>query len=114
MQVSSAAVRATLRILAPCGLLALASVAGPSCNVYDAALKEPFPSAGGGSAGATGVTGGWGKGWWSKPGDQGCMSAGVPTAKDRPAPKAGGKDRPPFFVAITKLCCSDTGKLICS
>lgn len=104
MQVSSAAVRATFKILAPCGLLALASAVAPSCNVYDAALKEPFPVAGGGSAGASGATsGGWGKGWWSKPGDKGCFSAGVPTAKDRPAPAAGGKDRAPFFVGITKL-----------
>ncbi len=103
MRVSSAAVRATLRILAPCGLLALASVTAPSCNVYDAALKEPFPRASGGGAGASGATtGSWGKGWWSKPGDKGCFSAGFPSDKDRPAPKAG-KDRPPFFVAITKL-----------
>lgn len=94
--------RATLRLLAPCGLLALTSAAAPSCSVYDASLKEPFPRESG-AAGAAGATGdGWGKGWWSKQGDNKCFSAGVPTGKDRPAPSAK-PDRPPFFVAITKL-----------
>lgn len=67
-----------------------------SCKVYDDSLLLP------GDAAAP-ATSGDGVGWWSHDDGQGCFTAGVPKASDRPAPSPGGADLPPLVFAITHM-----------
>jgi hypothetical protein len=81
-------------------LVALAA----SCKVYDESLLLP------GDASVAPVGPGDGVGWWSGGEGQGCFSAGVPKASDRPAPSQGGTDLPPLAFAITRMRLGATDK----
>ncbi len=81
---------------------ALAGVAGVglspfACQVYDESLVEgPAPSAVPKDQWGSGV------GWWSSKTPDGCISAGVPTAEQRPK-NAGGDNIDPVYVAVDSM-----------
>lgn len=60
----------------------------PDCNVYDPGLLEPNDA---------GPPPGSGIGWWSKPGADGCFSAGIPVQNNRPRPQDPSEIDPLYF-----------------
>ncbi len=68
-----------------------------ACQIYDESLLEgPAPSSVPKDQWGSGI------GWWSSKTPEGCLSAGVPTAEQRPK-NAGGDDIDPIFVAVSSM-----------
>ncbi|MEZ4227484.1 MAG: hypothetical protein R3B13_41480 [Polyangiaceae bacterium] len=72
------------------------SLAPFACQVYDESLLEPA------STEVPKDQWGSGVGWWSTKTKDGCISAGIPTADQRPQ-SSGGDDIPPVFFAVSSM-----------
>ncbi len=71
-----------------------------ACNVYDSSLKEQSSNEGGVPVPSS--EWGSGVGWWSSKSPDGCISAGVPTAADRPKVN-GGTSIDPILLGVRSM-----------
>ena len=84
------------------------AVAVTNCHVYDDSLRDAVQHGSGGAAGAAGASSGGGSGasatppFWTRIRDDGCPSAGLPTADMRP-PGTDDGDTSVIYLAIDKL-----------